>query len=194
MPIPRATGKAGTRRAKRETIGGGRLRRGGRSLPREDDAVAHDPAKPQLEFIFRATVEVAVPRSLGRTPLGERRIIEILGGFIEGPRLSGTILPGGADWQIVREDGTAVLEARYTVQADDGSLVYVQNRGFRHGAPDLAMRIASGEEVDPATYYFRTVPEFETSAPHLAWLNRTVFVCSALRRKENLTIDFYAVR
>jgi hypothetical protein len=125
--------------------------------------VAHDPPKPQLEQMFRASVAVAAPRSLGRTPLGERRIVDILGGEVTGAKLSGRILPGGADWQIVREDGTAVLEARYTIEAQDGALIYVRNFGYRHGAPDLLIRVARGEDVDPATYYFRSAPVFETS-------------------------------
>jgi hypothetical protein len=89
--------------------------------------VAHDPPKPQLELMFRASVAVAAPRSLGRTPAGERRIVDIVGGEVTGSRLSGRILPGGADWQIVRDDGTAVLEARYTIEAADGALIYVRN-------------------------------------------------------------------
>jgi hypothetical protein len=156
--------------------------------------VAHDPPKPQLELMFRASVAVAAPRSLGRTPAGERRIVDIVGGEVTGPRLAGRILPGGADWQIVRDDGTAVLEARYTVEAQDGALVYVQNFGYRHGPTDLLMRVARGEDVDPALYYFRATPVFETAAPELAWLNRTIVVCSGVRTRERVILDFYAVK
>jgi hypothetical protein len=162
-------------------------RRGGR-------AVAHDPSKPQLELMFRASVAVGAPRSLGRTPLGERRIIDITGGEVSGPKLTGRIVPGGADWQIVRDDGTAVLEARYTIEAQDGALIYVQNFGYRHGPPDLLIRIARGEDVDPAQYYFRSAPTFETAAPEHAWLNRTVAVCTGVRTRDRVILDFYAVR
>ncbi len=156
--------------------------------------MALDPPKPQLELAFRARVAVGAARSLGRTPAGERRIVDIVGGEVSGPRLSGRILPGGADWQIVRDDGTAVLEARYTIEAADRSLVYVRNFGYRHGPPDLLMRIARGEEVDPALYYFRATPAFETAAPELEWLNRTVVVCSGVRTRDRVILDFYAVR
>jgi hypothetical protein len=152
------------------------------------------PTLPKLEPICHARVAVAVPRSLGRIAGGERRIVDITGGEVSGPRLAGRILPGGADWQILRDDGTAVLEARYTIEAADGALVYVRNYGYRHGPRDVLARIAGGEEVDPALYYFRTAPVFETAAPQYDWLNRTVAVCSAMRTVDRVIIDFYAVR
>jgi hypothetical protein len=152
------------------------------------------PAPPRLEPIFHARVAVAAPRSLGRVAGGERRIVDITGGEVSGPKLAGRILPGGADWQIVREDGTAVLEARYTIEAADGALVYVRNYGYRHGPAEVLARIANGEAVDPALYYFRTAPVFETAAPKYDWLNRTVTVCSALRTADRVILDFYAVR
>lgn len=152
-----------------------------------------DPPVPGLELIFRASVAVAVPRSLGRTPAGERRIVDITGGEVSGPALTGRILPGGADWQIVHPDGTAVLEARYTIEADDGALVYVRNFGYRHGPADVLARIARGEDVDPKLYYFRGAPIFETSAAAYAWLNRTIALCTGVRTRERVILDFYSV-
>ena len=69
--------------------------------------------------------------------------------------MRGEIIPGGADWQIIAADGTAILEARYTLRTDDGALIYVRNTGFRHGPPEVLAAIARGEQVDPAKYYFR---------------------------------------
>ena len=152
------------------------------------------PTLPRLEPIFNARVAVAAPRSLGKVAGGERRIVDITGGEVAGPQLAGRILPGGADWQILRDDGTAVLEARYTIEAADGALIYVRNYGYRHGPREVLARIAQGEEVDPALYYFRTAPVFETAAPRYDWLNRTVAVCSAVRTAERVIIEFYAVR
>lgn len=153
-----------------------------------------EPVTPALEPMFRASIAVAPPRMIGRVAGGERRIVDILGGEVAGPRLAGKVLPGGADWQIVREDGTAVLEARYTIETAEGTLVYVRNLGYRHGPPEVLAAVARGEEVDPARYYFRTTPTFETGAAALDWLNRTVAVCSAVRTRERVIIDFYAVR
>ena len=151
------------------------------------------PVPPRLELVFSARIAVAPPRSLGSVAGGERRIVDIAGGEVSGPKLTGRILPGGADWQVVRDDGTAVLEARYTIEAADGALVYVRNYGYRHGPRDVLARIANGEEVDPALYYFRTAPAFETAAPQYDWLNRTVVVCSAMRTAGRVILDFYAV-
>jgi len=150
-------------------------------------------ATPELDFAFAATVRLAPVLDLGDTPAGHRRIIAITGGEVTGPRLSGRVLPGGADWQIVRADGTAVLEARYTIEAEDGGLVYVTNTGYRHGPEAVMSRLAAGEEVPPDDYYFRTVPVFETAAPRHAWLNRTVFVASAARHADRVVIRFFAV-
>lgn len=152
------------------------------------------PVTPRLEHLFRAIVEIAAPLSVGMTPLGERRIIPITGGRFEGENIAGDVLSGGADWQLVRSDGTALLEARYTLRTRDGALVYVRNRGVRSGPPEVLARIARGETVDPAGYYFRTVPQFETGAPQYAWLNDLVAVCSAVRAANAVTLDFYAVR
>ena len=139
------------------------------------------PVTPKLERLFRAVVEIAAPISVGMTPLGERRIIPITGGHFEGERLAGTVLPGGADWQLVRADGSALLEARYTLRTQDGAFVYVRNRGVRSGPPDVLARLRTGESVEPASYYFRTTPTFETGAPPYTWLNDLVAVCSAAR-------------
>lgn len=138
--------------------------------------------------------EVAVPQLLGVTLAGERRIVPILGGVVEGPALSGRILPGGADWQLVSADGVATLEARYTVETDDGALVYVRNLGVRHGPPEVLERIQRGDAVDPAEYYFRSTPRFESGDPRYAWLNRLLAIGSGARLASEVILDVYAVR
>jgi len=148
----------------------------------------------KTEFIYTATITVGEVQELGETHMGRRRIIPITGGTFEGPGLSGDILPGGADWQVVRADGAAQLEARYTMRARDGALIYVENRGYRHGPAEVMARLAAGEAVDPADYYFRATPTFETSSPELAWLNQTICVASGTRRADAVILDVYAVR
>ena len=148
----------------------------------------------QLERLFRAEVTLAPAQEIGEGPLGRRRIIPITGGEVSGERLSGRVLPGGADWQIVRPDGVAYLDARYSIETHDGALVYVRNRGYRHGPPEVVARLAAGEAVDPALYYMRTTPWFETGDARYAWLNRTVCVGSGERLAAAVRIDFYAVK
>jgi len=151
------------------------------------------PAAPALEFAFRVQVEVADPMVIGKLPAGTRRIVPILDGEFEGPGLKGRVLPGGADWQLIGDDGFTVADARYTLQTDDGHLVYVSNTGIRDAAADVMRRLNSGEPVDPSEVYFRTVPRFETDAPGLAWLMRSVFVGTGERYPNGVVIYFWRV-
>ena len=145
------------------------------------------------EPIFRLRCEVADIMSLGHTPLGERRIINILGGPVEGPRLNGRILPGGADWQIIRTDGVADLKARYTIETDAGARILVAADGMRHGPPDVIAALARGEPVDPSLYYFRTAMRFETAAPDVAWLNKIIAIGRGVREARLVRIDVHEV-
>jgi hypothetical protein len=152
------------------------------------------PPAPSLEILCHVTVKVAAPQLIGPVLMGERRIIPIVGGRFEGPKMRGEILPGGADWQIVSADGTALLEARYTLRTEDGALIYVRNTGVRHGPPETLAAIARGEQVDPTKYYFRGLPTFETGEKKYVWLNRLLAVCSGMRMKEEVILDFYEVK
>jgi hypothetical protein len=150
-------------------------------------------APPELEFAFEARITVGAPLGLGRTAAGERRIIPITGGTFAGPKLTGRILPGGADWQLIRADGVADIDARYTLETDAGELIYVANRGLRHGPPAVMASLAKGEPVDPAQYYFRTVPTFETAAAGCAWLTRALFIGVGERRPDRVVLRFWEV-
>ena len=147
-----------------------------------------------LQPLFDARIALAPPRELGETPRGRRRIIEITGCSFSRPRLSGRVLPGGADWQIVRGDGVACLDARYTLETKDGALVYVENRGYRHGPREVIERLARGEEVDPALYCMRTTPWFETSDARYSWLNRIFCVGTGARRAAAVELQFFEVQ
>jgi hypothetical protein len=121
-------------------------------------------------------------------------VIGITGGECDGPLLRGKVLPGGADWQIVHEDGAATIDTRYTLESHDGALIYVATRGWRTGAREVLERIAAGETVDPSEYYFRVTVQYEASAPGYEWLNRIVAVASALRLADQVEYDAYVVR
>ena len=151
------------------------------------------PPTPQLEHLMRVTVHVDPPLLVGSVPLGERRVINITGGHFTGEKLRGDVLSGGADWQLVRPDGAAILEAKYTLRTDDDALLYVSNLGIRHGPPAVLARIAQGELVDPTLYYFRATPRIETGAPQYAWLNDLILVCSGARTADAVLLDFYGV-
>jgi hypothetical protein len=143
------------------------------------------------EPIFRLRAELADIRHFGHTPYGDRRVIDILGGEVEGPKLKGKILRGGADWQIVRSDGVADLRARYTIETDTGACVLVNSDGLRHGPPEVIARIARGETVDPNSYYFRTVMRFETADPSAAWLNRIIALGQGAREARTVRLEVF---
>jgi hypothetical protein len=150
-----------------------------------------DESGLKMEFAFKAEVLVDTIMDIGITQHGNRRIIPITGGSFEGPGIKGIIVPGGADWQIIRNDAVAELEARYTLRTDDGALIYVINRGYRYGPPDVMQRLAKGEAVDPKEYYFRTTPVFETSVAKYDWLTKHIFIASGDRKPGSVLIDFY---
>jgi hypothetical protein len=144
--------------------------------------------------LLRAEITLAPPQELGEAPHGRRRIIPITGGRISGERVSGRVLAGGADWQIVRADGVAELDARYTIETADGALIYVANRGVRHGPAEVLRKLAAGEPVDPALYYMRTTPWFETGDTRYAWLNRIVCVATGARRAAAVELEVYEIQ
>jgi hypothetical protein len=146
---------------------------------------------PQLEFIFAAHVTVDPPLDLGDIGKGGRRIVPIAGGDFSGPQIRGKVLPGGADWQVLRNDGTAELEARYTLRTDDGALIYVRNLALRHGPPDVMAALAAGQPVDPIRYYFRGATFFETGAAGYAWITKSIVVCTGEREPAGVKLKFY---
>lgn len=157
------------------------------------DQIQRVPVTPCLAFLYSSVIEVDTPIIVGQGPHGERRIVPIQGGRFSGPRLCGRVLPGGADWQIIRADGITEVEARYTIETDDGCLIYVCNRGLRHGPKEVMKKLASGENVNPSEYYFRTVPIFEASAGRYEWLNGIVAVAAGERRASEVYITVYQV-
>jgi hypothetical protein len=148
---------------------------------------------PRLEFIFDAHVTVGEPLDLGDVGKGRRRIVPITGGDFSGPQLRGVVPPGGADWQVLRDDGVAELEARYTLRADDGALIYVHNHALRHGPPEVMAALAAGRPAAPGSYYFRGAAFFETSSAHHAWITKHIIVCTGQREPARVMLQFYKV-
>jgi hypothetical protein len=143
--------------------------------------------------IFTISSPLGDIQKLGDTPYGERRIINILGGTVEGPKLKGKVLPGGADWQIVRTDGVVHLTARYTVETESGGKILINAEGYRHGPPEVMARLARDETVDPSLYYFRTFMRFETADPETSWLNRILAIGYGARQKGAVRIEVFEV-
>ena len=149
--------------------------------------------QPALEFSFRISVDVTGIQELGKTAKGIRKIVPITGGSFEGPNIKGKVVPGGYDWQLLRADEVLEIDARYMLQTDDGDLITIMNTGMRHGPPEIMQRLAKGEEVDPSDYYFRSIPVFETGNPKYAWLMRSVFIATGIRKAKKVLIDVWRV-
>lgn len=147
---------------------------------------------PELSPLCELVVELGEPIELGPSPRGRRRIIPITGGTASG-RIAGEILDLGADWQTIMADGTAELDTRYAIRTHDGALIDIRNWGLRHGPEEVIAALARGEAVDPAAYYMRTQPRFETADPRYAWLNRTICVGSGAREAASVRMTIWEV-
>lgn len=145
-----------------------------------------------LTPLLELDVEVAAPQSVGRAETGERRCVPITGGRFRG-RLQGRVLAGGADWQVLRPDGLADLDARYMLQTDEGACIEVWSRGLRTGSPEVMARLAAGESVDASAYYMRTAMRFETAEPALQWLVHTLAVAIGERRPDLVRLKVYSL-
>ena len=163
------------------------------AIARAEPAARAGPAAPELVLAFEAHVLLGTPLEVGRVPRGRRRVIPIVGGTFEGAGLKGRVLSGGADWQIVRDDGFAELDTRYALETEKGQIIYVQNAGVRRAPPEIMAQLLAGQPVNPALVYFRTVPTFETAAPELQWLTRSVFIGSGERNPSVVVIRFWRV-
>lgn len=146
--------------------------------------------EPKFEYLMSVSAEVGELVNMGPAPLGERRVVSITGGTFEGPLLRGVIV-GGADWQIARSDGVIELDARYALRDARGGLVQVVSQGYRHAPADVLACLARGEDADPASYFFRTFMRFETGAPELAFLNKTMAVATAERKARRVELRAY---
>ena len=125
---------------------------------------------PELEFALQLKVTLGQAFSIENTQHGRRTIIPITGGTFEGPGIKGTIINGGADYQVANAQGRTELEAIYCIKTDDGVYIHVRNRGI----------IASGKDANgQPTFYFKAAPQFEAPADSkYGWLNNALFVCA----------------
>ena len=128
------------------------------------------PAAPELEFALQLKVTLGQTFSIENTQHGRRTVIPITGGTFEGPGIKGTIVNGGADYQLANAQSRTELEAIYCIKTDDGIYIHVRNRGI----------IANGKDANGnPSFYFRAAPQFEAPADSkYGWLNNALFVCA----------------
>ena len=142
----------------------------------------------------RITCEVGPVVSLGAPAKhGERRYVPLAGGSVSGPELSGSVLPGGTDWQVQRADGATDISAHSVIRTDDGALIEVQGDGVRHGPPEVMARLARGEVVAADAYYFRTVMRLTTGHPNWLHLNKLLALAYGQREASCVLLDVWRV-
>ena len=136
-----------------------------------------DLPAPNLEYVFEIRATIEPDLRIGRGADELLSFTPISGGSVTGPRLNGEVLAGGGDWAVERS-GTAQLEARYLIRAEDGAVIDVLNRGYFRASGEVIARMERGEQVpegDPGLY-FRTAPVFQTDAPAHRWLAEHQFI------------------
>jgi hypothetical protein len=154
------------------------------------DALRHVQTQP----LFVMRLDVRKLQLVGATPGAWRRVGVVPSGVFEGERLSGEVLEGGSDWQSVRSDGGTTLDVRLVLKTTDDALIAMTYRGVRQGPPEVIARLERGEVVDPASYYFRIAPVFETAAPQYAWLNNIVAIGTGHRLADGPVYSIFEVQ
>lgn len=150
-------------------------------------------ATPTLQLFADLSVEVAQPIEVGRTLHGIRRLIPILGGTAQGQGWSAKVLPGGADFQLIVNDETAELDARYVLETDAGDRIYVQNHAVRTAPAEVMAKLIQGEPVSPDAVYFRCTPRFETASASLSWISQRLFIGTGARHPDRVVMRFFEV-
>lgn len=152
------------------------------------------PAEPiGTRHLFTIDIDVEHPSVLGDFPHGERRLVVFRQGTVDGPDMSGTVAPGGVDWQRVRPDGVVEIDAHYLIVTAEGENIEVHSHGVRSAAPEVAARMLRGEIPDPSEYYFRTFIRMHTSAPRWSHLNQTVALSRGRRKEGGVIIEVHEV-
>jgi hypothetical protein len=148
----------------------------------------------EIEHLFTYRALLAHPVVIGPVPGDLRLDLAIVGGEIAGPRLRGTIRPGGADFGTLRTDGVFVADVRGVLESHDGALIEIRNTGVIDLGPEGYEKFLRGEA--PVTPTIRAAPRFLTAHPDYVWLNR--LQCIAIGHADlsvpEVVLDAYALK
>ena len=146
-----------------------------------------------FEWLMDAQVQVSRPIQIGNIPSGFHQGVPIGDGWFAGPRLRGSVIGGATDWQLIQDDGIAMLDVSGAMLTDDGITIRVSSKGMRHGSPEVMARLAAGEVVPPSEYYMRAVAHFDAPQGPYDWLNKSLFVSWGERYADKVVIHYYRV-
>ncbi|GAB1729391.1 hypothetical protein NU195Hw_g4343t1 [Hortaea werneckii] len=151
---------------------------------------------PSLQFLFHLECDMEDFHHIGQGPFGNRSTVIFKGGRFEGPRMRGTILPGGGDWEIVQDHDdiqTAHLNTRYNLQTHDGAIIYIQTTGTRTGKRSVLEKLGEDKSITPDQFRMRLNLTLETGDPRYSWVNDGVFIASSGRSGTQVIYDAYQV-
>lgn len=151
---------------------------------------------PKTEYAFTISIDLTPIRWVKPSTMGaSRAAIYAADGTVAGPRLNGRVVPmSGGDFPLLRPDGVIDFDARYLLEADDGAIIYMQNRGYRwpHSA-EIGERMARNEPVDHNDYYMRLSPKFDAPAGPHEWMAKHIFVGVAEKIPRANRIHYFVV-
>ncbi|MBF9002580.1 MULTISPECIES: DUF3237 family protein [Vibrio] len=154
---------------------------------------------PELEFSFRIEIQVDKPHVVSCDKVyGKRQLIPIASGVVSG-EITGEVLPGGIDSQVIDSDGLCHLSARYAIKTHNGASFYIENNGIRRIPEQWRDQLFAEDmrffnEIPAQDIYFKTVPTFEVYDDSLKWLTESVFICTAQRTASGVFLDMYRVK
>ncbi|WP_404710453.1 DUF3237 family protein [Sphingomonas sp. MMS24-J13] len=157
---------------------------------------APHPFAPRQEYAFTISIELAGLRWVRPSARGDTRAaVYAASGTVEGPRLNGRVIPmSGGDFPLQRPNGVIDFDARYLLEADDGAVIYMQNRGYRWArSAEIAERMARNEPVGADDYYMRVAPSFDAPAGPHEWMSQHLFVGVAEKIPNANRIHYFVV-
>ena len=147
----------------------------------------------KLEFLFHGDLTLDMPQNVGEGPHGNRQVIRVVSGTIDGPRIKGTTLPMSGDWLLLRNDGVGELNVRSTIKTDDDHLIYMHYDGVMHARQEIMQAMFQGQPIKPEDLYLRMAAFFEPSSPQYSWMNKLLAVGYANVALPKFNLYLYAV-
>ena len=154
-----------------------------------------ETAQLKHTYLMTLTLEVDSGSShpIGISSHGNRMVAPITGGTFSGPRLTGSVLPGGADWVLVGPDGSMKIDVRTTLKTTDGAFIYLQYRGRFIASAGAMQKLRAGVVLSPAEYSLAVSADLETGHEEYAWLNDAIVVGTGQQSGFNPTYSFFTV-
>jgi hypothetical protein len=136
------------------------------------------PDPKQGTLVFSVTLQISAIHDVGKTPYGQRRLMDVKGGTITGDKLKGTVETGGLEYDLVLSNGVVEYQGINILKTSGNTMIYVRSCGV---APD-------------ANSQSRVIPDFEApTSGSESWLNTGKFVATRVATASSIQLDVYDV-